>query len=142
MNDNPTFTPLREETGQFKAFLPPPQQKKKAQNDPKWDNINPEIIALCSRNGMARGCMELYLNGDLTWMECLEIMVIALGKELVLNQSILIDQRREVNELKKAVNRQPVLTLPTNSLLALGETENDAFFERNKGHIEVIGRDF
>lgn len=91
---DPTFTPLRE-NGSFKSVPPPVQQTKEIPSDPDWAYINPDIIALCQRNGMARSCMEAYLTGQLSWLHCLETMVVALGKELVANQKIVVECRNE-----------------------------------------------
>lgn len=99
---DPTFTPHRED-GSFAKLPTPPTQTKKVETDPNWEDINPDIIRLCQRNGMARGCLNLYLEGKLSWLHCLETMVVALGKELVSNQDILVEQRNEYLDLVKAV---------------------------------------
>ena len=96
---DPTFTPLRNESGGFTKFDSPRQQVKKDEADPDWDHINPDIIGLAQRNGMARGSLNLYLEGQLTWMQALETMVTALGKELLVNQKILVEVRNDYVEI-------------------------------------------
>lgn len=92
---DPTFTPLRNEKGGFTKVQEPPAQKKLDPSDPDWEKINPDIVALAQRNGMARSALNLYLEGQLNWMEALETMVTALGKELLVNQKILVEVRSD-----------------------------------------------
>lgn len=114
---DPTFTPLRE-NGAFKSVPPPPEQRKLVESDPDWCDINPDIVALAQRNGMARQCMEQYLDGQLSWLHALETMVVALGKELVRNQLIHVETRNEYlglwkehEETKKALMAPETATL-------------------------------
>lgn len=121
---DPTFTPLRDEAGGFTKVPPPPTQVKINHFDPDWERINPDIIALCQRNGMARGCMTEYLVGHLTWLEALETMVVALGKELVANQIVLVDQRNEYLSVAKQLQSASVA-----QTLALDEESlHESFF--------------
>lgn len=127
---DPTFTPLRT-AGKFQAATDAfsknssttsTEQKKKDENDPDFFNLNPDIIALCSRNGMARGALECYLDGQLTWVETLETMVTALGRELLMNQKILVEARTEAvslyNTLYPPVPPQLALQCPASTDLS------------------------
>lgn len=96
---DPTFTPLRDEKGGFQKVQEPPAQKKLDPSDPDWDKINPDIIALAQRNGMARSALNLYLEGELNWTHALETMVTALGRELLVNQKILVEVRHDYVDL-------------------------------------------
>lgn len=106
---DPTFTPLRNETGGFKKVEEPAVQTKKDDRDPDWDKINPDIIALAQRNGMARSALNLYFEGSLTWMEALETMVTALGRELLVNQKILVEVRSDYVDLFNIQNQRVAL---------------------------------
>jgi hypothetical protein len=121
---DPTFTPHRED-GSFAKLPPPPVQIKKVESDPNWEDINPDIIRLCQRNGMARGALNHYLSGGFSWLHCLETMVVALGKELVANQDILVEQRNEYMDLYKSVTEKKHLELMDK---LPGEREHEEFF--------------
>lgn len=56
------------------------QQIKKIPTDPDWGQINPDLIALAQGSGKLRGPINLFLHGDLTWIEALETMVLMLVK--------------------------------------------------------------
>lgn len=123
---DPTFTPLREDNGSFRKVPEPPEQIKKDFRDPDWDKLNPDIIQLCQRNGMARGCLNLYLTGQLDWMEALESMVIILGKELLVNQSIQVETKDEYTRLWNQVNGQKLIS---DTLEIPEEQAHEAFFQ-------------
>jgi len=65
-------------------------QIKKNPNDPNVEDINPDIVALAKRLQFVKGPFELFLRGELTWLEALETMIMLLGKEYVAQNRILI----------------------------------------------------
>lgn len=65
-------------------------QHKKNPNDPDFDQLNPEIVELARTNGHIKGAMSLYLDGQVTWLEALETMVLLITKEFRAQQNILV----------------------------------------------------
>lgn len=119
---DPTFTPLRGPDGSFVNIKAPYIQVKRDKSDPDHREINPEIIRLCQRNGMARSCLILFEKGEITWLQCLETMVVALGKELLANQAVLVDQRNDYLRVAKA------LKATADQLALPEESAHDNFF--------------
>lgn len=70
-------------------------QTKKNPDDPDFDKLNPQIVELARSNGYIRQPLELFLDGQLTWMEALELMVLVVGKEYRSQSKILIDALQE-----------------------------------------------
>lgn len=70
-------------------------QIKKKPTDPNWEEINPDIVKLAKTTKWIRDPFELYLRGDLTWMEALETMVTIIGKEFKAQQSLLVQTLQE-----------------------------------------------
>lgn len=67
--------------------------KKKLKTDPEPSEINPEILRIAERNGFLRQPLNLYLAGQLSWRETLEMMVMCLhsdyrDKTILLNKYI------------------------------------------------------
>lgn len=115
---DPTFTPLRDDQQKFKQYTAPPIQVKKNPNDPDFTDIDEGVIALCQRNGMARGCLNLYLEGRNDWRTTLEVMVVLLGRELLVNQIILSECRNEYVEVSNQLEKK-------SEVLMLGEEEKE-----------------
>jgi voltage-gated potassium channel Kch len=70
-------------------------QNKKNPNDPDVFDINPEIVKLARTKGFIQGPFNLFLHGDLTWMEALELMVVTVSHEHAKQTRLLIDALKE-----------------------------------------------
>lgn len=71
------------------------QYKKKNDNDPKPNDINPEIIRLARQNAFLRGPLELFLTGEVTWQEALETMLLLMMKEYKAQGDLLVSVIQE-----------------------------------------------
>lgn len=94
-------------------------QKKKLETDPDWDQLNPEIIRLAHGNGFINQPIQLYLHGDLTWLECLETIVLLVTKEYRAQNRLLIDtlsERPNATLLLNGANGELVKCLPPRPL--------------------------
>lgn len=80
---------------------------------PKPEDINPDIVALAKRNGMVRQFVELYLRGELTWTQALEMMVTTLGKEVIDQRKLLV----ECASFRPAPPKFEMLALPDKPLV-------------------------
>lgn len=96
-----------------------PTQKKKLETDPDWDQLNPEIIKLAHNNGFINQPIQLFLHGELTWLECLETIVLLVTKEYRAQNRLLIDTLSEMPHatlLLNGANGELVKALPPRPL--------------------------
>ena len=70
-------------------------QIKKNPNDPDAQDLNPEIIKLGHRLGFVNQPIQLYLHGELTWMETLESIILLLAKEYKAQNTLLVQALSE-----------------------------------------------
>jgi hypothetical protein len=92
-----------------------PQQTKKNQLDPDFDQLNPDIVKLGHTNGWIRQSLILYLTGAVTWTEALELMVTTVHKEFKLQQSLLntvIEEKEVPHDLLVAYAKRTHKALP------------------------------
>lgn len=66
-------------------------QLKKDPNDPDFDQINPTIIAIARHNGFTQQPIQLFLQGQLTWLETLELIVCSLGREFTSQRELVCE---------------------------------------------------
>lgn len=76
-------------------------QIKKNPDDPDFQDLNPDLIRLAWNNGKLKQLIELYLQGDLTWLQTLETMVMSLIKE----------NRKQSGLLSSALKEAPTVVL-------------------------------
>lgn len=73
-----------------------PEQIKKNPNDPDVDQINKEIVTLARSHAFLRGPFIMFLEGQLTWLEALESMVLLMTKEYREQNKILIATLQDI----------------------------------------------
>lgn len=73
-----------------------PEQKKKNPADPDADQLNQDIVRIAHNTAFVRQPMILFLDGQLTWMECLEAMVLLMAKEYKEQNKILVETLRDI----------------------------------------------
>lgn len=71
------------------------EQIKKRLEDPDFSQLNPEIIKLARSYGFIKQPIELFLDGKLTWVECLETIVLLLTKEYRAQSNLLVATLQE-----------------------------------------------
>lgn len=71
------------------------QQIKKRPEDPNFEDLNPEILKLARGHGFIKQPIELFLTGKLTWVECLETIVLLLTKEYRAQSNLLVATLQE-----------------------------------------------
>ena len=74
-------------------------QVKKTPNEPDFDQLNPDIIRLAQNNTLLKQPIILFLHGDLTWTEALEMMVVLMGKEYKAQRKVLMDSLKEIRPM-------------------------------------------
>ena len=95
-----------------------PVQKKKNPDDPDYDKINPDIVRYARNTAFIRGPFILFLDGQLTWHECLEAMVLLMAKEYKAQNKLLVQALQDIGpqatlmidspELMKAIPTTPL----------------------------------
>lgn len=93
---------------------------------PEPHNINPDLVALARTNGVVKQYIQLYLLETLTWEQSLEMMVLALGKELrAQNDMLVFVQQSESDRIKHKKNIKARKALKkSKQLLLVNKSDN------------------